>query len=298
MSQPVRGIFAPITTPFNGDGTVNYEHLISNMEKYAQTRLNGFLVLGSNGENKSLTINEKERVVKTVIGAKARGQKTMVGSIFESTMETIEFALMAEEAGADFITLLPPSYFKSAMKDPVLLNYFSAVASALKIPCLLYKAPQFSGGVDISLSLIQECAGHPNIIGVKDSSSGGIEKLLNSLPGDFSVLSGSANTFCMAMLQGATGGVLSLANYLPERAVELYDCLVNGDLQGAAKLNRRIVACNTGVSGSWGVAGVKAAMDSTGFYGGPPRLPLPPISPEGIAAVQKALAGMSEHNED
>jgi 4-hydroxy-2-oxoglutarate aldolase len=290
MSQSLQGVFAPITTPFNGDGTVNYEHLSTNIEKYAQTRLKGFLILGSNGENKSLRINEKEKVVKTVLASKAREQKAMVGSIFESTIETIEFALMAEEAGADFITLLPPSYFKSAMKDAVLLNYFSDVASSVKIPCLLYKAPQFSGGVDISINLIKECAVHPNIVGIKDSSSGGIEKLLTCLPQDFCILSGSANTFFISMLQGATGGVLSLADYLPEKAVELYDYLVSGDLQRAAKLNLRIIACNIGVSGSWSVAGVKAAMDITGFHGGPPRRPLPPITPEGIVAIQKTLS--------
>jgi 4-hydroxy-2-oxoglutarate aldolase len=292
MSQSLQGVFAPITTPFNGDGTVNYEHLSSNIEKYAQTRLKGFLILGSNGENKSLRINEKEKVVKTVLASKAYEQKAMVGSIFESTMETIEFALMAEEAGADFITLLPPSYFKSAMKDTVLLNYFSDVASSVKIPCLLYKAPQFSGGVDISTDLIKECAVHPNIVGIKDSSSSGIEKLLTCLPQDFCILSGSANTFFISMLQGATGGILSLADYLPEKAVELYDYLAGGDLQGAAKLNSRIIACNIGVSGSWGVAGVKAAMDITGFHGGPPRLPLPPITPEGIVAIQKTLSAL------
>jgi 4-hydroxy-2-oxoglutarate aldolase len=289
MSGSLRGIFAPITTPFNTDGKINYEHLVKNVEKYAKTKLQGFLILGSNGENKSLSTREKEEVVKTIIAHKDPGQQAMVSSIFESTGETVEFALMAQEAGADFIAMLPPSYFKSAMKDPVLLKYFTDVASRVNVPCLLYKAPQFSGGVDLSVSLIQECARHPNIVGIKDSSSSGIEKIVHKVPGGFAVMSGSANTFFTAMLEGATGGVLSLADYLPEKAAALYQYLTEGNLAEAVKLNHLIITCNTEVSGSYGVAGVKCAMDQTCYYGDFPRLPLLPVTAGGIGVIKKAL---------
>jgi 4-hydroxy-2-oxoglutarate aldolase len=291
MMKGLEGIFAPVTTPFDEKGRVNYEHLIYNVKKYSKTRVHGFLILGSNGENKSLTTREKEDVVKTVITHKAAGQTAMVASIFESTMETIEFAVFAQEAGADFITLLAPSYFKSAMKDAVLLEYFTDAASALKIPCLLYKAPQFSGGLDLSVSLINECAKHPNIKGIKDSSSGGIEKILHNVPEDFTVLAGSANTFMASMLGGARGGVLSLANYFPEKAVELYGLITAGDLTKAAALNREIVNCNIDISGSYGVAGVKRAMDAAGFFGDFPRRPLLPLSPGAAADIKRSLEG-------
>jgi 4-hydroxy-2-oxoglutarate aldolase len=292
MGKKLAGIFAPITTPFDQAGALNYEHLIANVQQYAKTGLQGFLILGSNGENKSLTITEKEKTVKTILAHKAADQAAMVGSIFESTLETIEFALMAEEAGADYITLLPPSYFKSAMKDAVLIRYFTDVASRVHIPCLLYKAPQFSGGVDLSTALIKECAGHPNIAGIKDSSSSGIEKILLSVPKDFAVLSGSANTFFTAMLAGAVGGVLSLADYLPEQAVKLYRYITEKKLNEAVELNRKIVTCNIEVSGTHGVAGVKCAMDQAGYHGDFPRLPLPPIPADAAGPIQQAIERM------
>jgi 4-hydroxy-2-oxoglutarate aldolase len=289
MSKSLKGIFAPIATPFDEKGNVLYERLAENVQKYSKTGLRGYLILGSNGENKSLTTAEKERVLKTVLSCKNPQQIAMTGSIFESTLETLEFALMAQEAGADYITLLPPSYFKSAMKDNVLLKYFSDVAGSLKIPVLLYKAPQFSGGVDLSLNLIRECAEHPNIKGIKDSSSSGIEKILNGVPENFTVLSGSANTFLAAMLGGAAGGVLSIANYLPERAVQLYQYIIDGDLNNAAELNRVMIKGNIVISGTYGVAGVKRAMDLTGYYGGFPRLPLLPVPPEGGSAIKQII---------
>ena len=289
MRKSLRGIFAPLCTPFDEKGRILFDHLVENMKKYAATGLSGYLVLGSNGENKSLTLSEKEQVLKTVIEHKAPGQTVISGSIFESTGETIEFALMAQEAGADYITLLPPSYFASAMKDHVLLKYFTDVASSLSIPCTLYKAPQFSGGVDLSLSLIKECMKHPNIAGIKDSSSSGIEKILNVSHKDFAVLSGSANTFFTAMMSGAWGGVLSAANYLPDKTVELYNYITAGDLQNAIKLDRQIVMSNIAISGSFGVAGVKCAMDQCGYHGDFPRLPLLPITAEGAALIREGL---------
>jgi 4-hydroxy-2-oxoglutarate aldolase len=279
-NKRLSGVFAPITCPFDEKGNVDLEHLKENMGKYRETGLAGFLVLGSNGENKSLDFQEKLEVLECIAARKAPDQTILAGSIFESTRETIAFARLAEDAGADFIALLPPSYFKSAMNDTALYRYFTDVASTTKKPCLLYKAPQFSGGLDLSVSLIKELAKHPNIAGVKDSSSSGIEKLLFALPEDFTVLSGSANTFFSAMLNGASGGVLSLANYLPEHAVQLFRLLEAGNLEKAALLNRRVLECNMTVSGASGVAGVKAAMDCTGYHGDLPRLPLLPADKE------------------
>lgn len=106
------GVFAPITTPFDENGEVAYDKLKENMKVYGKSRLKGYLALGSNGENKSLSNSEKEKVLETIIKNKGAGQVVMAGSIFESTKETIEFAKVAQGLGADFITLLPPSYFK------------------------------------------------------------------------------------------------------------------------------------------------------------------------------------------
>ncbi|MDR2103921.1 MAG: dihydrodipicolinate synthase family protein [Treponema sp.] len=283
------GIFAPITSPFDSNGDINWDHLAANVVRYQKTGLAGFLVLGSNGENKSLNFKEKQQVLDCVAAHKAPDQRIMAGSIFESTRETIEFAHLAAEAGADFITLLPPSYFKSAMTDTLLLKYFCDTASAAQKPCLIYKAPQFSGGLDLSLNLIKELARHPNIAGIKDSSPSGIEKILLSVPRDFTVLSGSANTFFTAMLCGAAGGVLSIANYLPAHAVHLFKLLKNGALTEAAALNRGILASNLAISGASGVSGVKAAMDITGYYGGFPRLPLLPADEGARGKIKQTL---------
>ena len=289
MNKICTGVFAPITTTFDPDGTLNLDAMRENVKKYAASPIHGYLALGSNGENKSLTNEEKIAVAKVIIENKAPEQIVMAGSIFESTMETIAFAKEMEKLGADYITLLSPCYFKSAMKDEVLIRYFTDVASAVDTPCMLYNAPQFCGGITLSLNVIKECAKHPNIVGIKDSSSGNVEKIALSVPKDFQVLSGSANTFLSCLLNGGIGGVISLANSVPDVVCRLYDYFVKGELAKAAALNREVIKANMGVSGKYGVAGVKYAMDLNGLFGGAPRLPLLPISEEGKQAVRACL---------
>ena len=289
MNKICTGVFAPITTTFDPDGTLNLDAMRENVKKYAASPIHGYLALGSNGENKSLTNEEKIAVAKVIIENKAPEQIVMAGSIFESTMETIAFAKEMEKLGADYITLLSPCYFKSAMKDEVLIRYFTDVASAVDTPCMLYNAPQFCGGITLSLNVIKECAKHPNIVGIKDSSSGNVEKIALSVPKDFQVLSGSANTFLSCLLNGGIGGVISLANSVPDVVCRLYGYFVKGELAKAAALNREVIKANMGVSGKYGVAGVKYAMDLNGFFGGAPRLPLLPISEEGKQAVRACL---------
>ena len=277
MEKKLMGVFAPITTPFDEYGEVACDKLKNNMEFYAGSRLKGFLALGSNGENKSLTNSEKEKVLGTIIANKSPEQVVMAGCIFESTKETIEFAKIAQNLGADFITLLPPSYFKKEMTDPVLLKYFTDVADSLTTPCLVYNAPQFCGGTTLSVTLIKEVARHPNIVGVKDSSTGNIESFLFAVRDVFNVMPGSANFFVNGLIMGAPGGVISLANVFPEITCQLYDLTVNRQYEDAFRLNERVIQINKSVSGTGGVAAVKYAMDLAGLYGGNPRLPLLPL---------------------
>jgi 4-hydroxy-2-oxoglutarate aldolase len=278
MDQNLMGVFAPITTPFDEKGEVAYDKLIENMKFYAKSRLKGYLALGSNGENKSLTNSEKEKVLSTIIKHKGANQFVMAGCIFESTKETIEFAKIAEGLGADYITLLPPSYFKKEMTDAVLLRYFSDVASSVNKPCLVYNAPQFCGGTVLSVSLIKDLAKHPNIVGVKDSSNAAnIEGFLFAVRDTFNVIPGSANFFMSALFMGANGGVISLANVFPDLTCDLYDLVIARKFEEAFKLNEKVIQTNKTVSGTGGVAAVKYAMDLAGLYGGNARLPLLPL---------------------
>jgi len=289
METKLMGVFAPIATPFFEDGAVDYEGLAYNVKKYAEAGLKGYLALGSNGENKSLTNDEKLLVLKTIIDNKGEGQVVMAGCIFESTFETIAMAKEMEKLGPDYLTLLPPNYFKKQMTDDVLYKYFTDVAEAVHTPCLIYNAPQYAGGVGLSTSLIKRCSTHPNIVGVKDSSTGNMAGICFAVRDTFTVVSGSVNNFLECMMLGGSGGVLSLADSFPAPCVELYNLIVEKKWPEAIALNDKLLRINRVIGGGGGVAAVKYAMELNGLHGGYPRLPLLPMAEEAKPAFREKL---------
>jgi 4-hydroxy-2-oxoglutarate aldolase len=292
IRERLSGVFAPITTPFTESGEVNYDGLKKNMATYAASKLNGYLALGSNGENKSLTMDEKFRVLEIIVKNKGAHQTVMTGCIAESTRETISIARKAEEIGTDYITLLPPNYFKAQMTDAVLATYFSEVADAVGKPCLLYNAPQFSGGVVLSTNLVKQMSGHGNIVGVKDSSNAAsVDNYLLSCPADFAILAGSANYLVSAMLNGALGGIVSLGNIFPDECWKLWHLIATQHYEDGFAFNKKILKVSRSVSGKGGVSAVKAAMDMAGLIGGYPRRPLLPLTQQAKDELKAVLEG-------
>jgi len=287
MKKNVSGIFAPITTPFIND-ELSIEHLRENMLRYKETPLHGFFVLGSNGENKSLSDDEKLRILEVVIQEKAEHQLVMAGTAFESTGRTIAFSKRAAELGADFVSVITPSYFKKRLTDAAVAGYYLDVAEELSIPLLVYNAPGFTG-MTVSFKVIGQISRHPNIIGMKDTSPGNMSGYLDACDEDFQVLSGTVSTLFPAMILGASGGVVSLANAFPRPCCELFERFKAGDMEGARGLHYKLFRLNRSVSGSFGVAGVKYAMEVGGYFGGNPRLPLLPLKDTDRRLIKDAI---------
>jgi 4-hydroxy-2-oxoglutarate aldolase len=283
------GVFAPLVTPFRCD-EVALEDLRFNLRKLSQTSLTGYLALGSNGEFRSLSDREQTQVLE--VFAQEKGRKViMVGTGCESTRQTIEKSKAASKMGFDCVSILTPHYFAKRMDGPTLRGYYERIADSVDIPVVLYNAPGFAGGVEIPPQTVLELSRHPNIIGIKDSSPTGPAKFLACLDpaDDFHVLAGSANFFYPALHLGAAGGVLSLANILPGPCCELYGLFIQGRYNEAKNLHFRLARLNQAISGAWGVAGVKAAMDLAGFRGGEPRHPLKPVSEEDIRRIRDKM---------
>jgi len=287
MTKKVRGIFAPITTPFVDD-EVAFDQFKENIKKYSQTPLNGYLALGSNGESKSLTEDEKLKLLEVVLEEKAEHQLVMAGTGYESTRQTITFSKKVQELGADIASVVTPSYFKKSLSDEALIGYYTEVADALSIPVFAYNAPGFTG-VTLSTRVIEAISKHPNIGGMKDTSPAGLAGYLEACSEDFDVLSGTMNTLFIGLALGASGGVISLANAFPEPCCDLYAAYMRGDMAEVRWLHSTLFRLNQAVSGASGVAGVKYAMELGGYHGGSPRLPLLPIKDSDKQRIQKAV---------
>lgn len=288
LARKLSGVFAPISTPFDDKEEVDYPGLRFNLERYAASGLRGYLALGSNGENRSLTEEEKLRVLGEIVQHKGTGQVVMAGATYDAQRDTERFLSCAAAVGADFGLVLPPGYFKKQMSDEILYRYYSTLADGSPLPLMLYNAPGFCG-VSISPALCGRLAAHPNIAGMKDSASSGIERFLEMESETFHVLAGSANFLLAAMMRGSLGGTVSLANSFPALAIELWELGAARDQERGPALQERISRINHAIAGGYGPAGVKAAMTLAGLCGGIPRRPLLPLTPEQIADMAQVL---------
>ena len=287
MSRSLSGIFAPITTPFENE-EVSYGRLKENVQKYAQTPLRGLFVIGSNGEAKSLTEDEKLKILETALQMKGKDQVIMAGAGYESTRQTIAFSKKVASMGAEFVSLVTPSYFKKSLTDEALIAYYKDVAEAVPVPVLIYNAPGFTG-ITVSSKVVEALSRHPNIAGMKDTSPGNIANYLDVCGDDFSVLAGTINFLFIGLSLGAKGGVVSLANAFPSPCCELYERYTKGDVEGAKRLHTKLFRLNQSVSGAGGVAAVKQAMDFAGYHGGLPRLPLLPLGDSQKERIKAAI---------
>jgi len=275
------GIFPPIPTPFDAAGEVDLKALASNFKKWNPFPLSGYVILGTNGEFPHLSEAEKLTYLEAARTHIPSGKLFMAGVGCESAHSTIALIKKVAALGPDIALLITPSYYKSKMDGTALTHYYQSVADASPIPVSIYNMPA-NTNIDMSSELIIKLSQHPNIIGLKDSS-GNLAKLGGVLryarPG-FQVLAGSAGFLYPALCLGAVGGVLALSNIAPQQCCDLFDLFHQGRHAEAKELQLRLISPNDAVTARFGVAGLKAAMEMIGFYGGPPRNPLQPLNNE------------------
>ncbi len=270
----LKGIFPPITTPFVND-EIAFDKLAENISKWNRTKLAGYVVMGSNGESAFLTREEKLKLIENVKKNASKDKILIAGTGSDSIKETISLTNDAAEKGADYALILTPSFFKGKMDSNSFIKYFTEVADKIDIPLIIYNVPKFTG-VNIEAAPVSILSGHKNIIGLKNSSENvaHLSEIINVSTDDFVTLVGTASVLFTGLCAGAAGGVLALANIAPDMCVKVYDLFNEAKLKEARKLQAKLIPVNKAVTGKYGVAGLKAAMDMLGYFGGDPRSPL------------------------
>lgn len=280
--KSLKGIFVPAVTPFNSDGEMMIDKLRYNISSWTKTNITGIMVLGSNGEMRSLSDAEALRVIETAIETMPEHMTLIVGVGRESLYSTVEFIRQLDPVidRVDYLSVLTPNYFPKLMTDDALFAYYSKIADMAPKPVLLYTAPSYANQVVISPELLARLADHPNIAGIKDTSSNMMEKYMDAAGGrdDFQVMAGSVSNLITCLERGGPGGVVSAANYFPAECCEITEAFFAGDVEKAKEVQARMKLITSKTAGSYGVAGVKAVMGLMGYKPGVPRLPILPVS--------------------
>lgn len=284
------GVLTPLPTPFDDDGGLDVGRLRLGLAQWLESRLTGFVVLGTTGEAGHLDDEESARVIAETRALVPAGRPLLAGTARESTRQTISATRRAAALGADAALIRTPCVFRAHMTGDALERHFRLVADASPIPVLLYNFTAATG-VLLPADTVGRLADHPNIVGMKESGSDAarIAELKAVVPDRFALMAGSATTFVDALCAGASGGILALASVVPEACVRLFELVSDRRLDAARDLQQRLVPLARLITTDGGVPGVKAALALMGIDAGIPRLPLTPAPDPAVAAIRDAL---------
>jgi 4-hydroxy-tetrahydrodipicolinate synthase len=261
------------------------------LERLLQAQLDAgirtVVICGTTGESPALSDSEKLEMFrrsKDYVGDRC---KIIAGTGSNCTEHAIYLSRSAEKLGVDGLLLVSPYYNKATPAG--LFAHYSAIASAVQIPCILYNVPSRTG-VDIPVEVYRKLSRIPNIVGVKEASSDIVKVagILAECPG-FPVWSGNDDQIVPVMALGGSGVISVLSNAAPEKTKAIADAALDGDFDTAAALQLRLLPLIRALFSEVNPIPVKAAMKELGFDCGNCRLPLTPMSEENFRKLREAL---------
>jgi dihydrodipicolinate synthase/N-acetylneuraminate lyase len=188
--------------------------------------------------------------------------------------------------------VITPSFYRSAITQAALIDYYNAVADAAKVPVLLYSMPDLTGIVIEPETAARLCE-HENIIGMKDSSNDTerFRRTVQLVEEDFAMMIGNGTVFADALRAGARGGILAVGCCAPEICLEIFRAFQANDNNRATQLQDRLTPLARAVTKTYGIGGLKTAMEMAGYVGGQVRAPLRRPNEEAVAEIRQLLNG-------
>jgi 4-hydroxy-2-oxoglutarate aldolase len=295
MPINLNGLLLPITTPFTNEEAIDFDGLTSNIEKWNASGVMGYVVLGSTGERVNLDEREYIQVIETAREATPRTMTFIVGVGQQSTRGTISEIARASNAGAEAVLVITPHYYRSAISQEALVNHYRAVADASSIPIILYSMPDLTG-IKIESETAARLSEHKNIIGMKDSSNdtAKFHETVRLVSKDFAMMIGNGTVFNEALQAGARGGILAVGCVVPELCLEIYRAVQAADLDRGSALQEKLTPLARAVTKTYGIGGLKSAMEMVGYVGGAVRAPLRRPSEEACAEIDGLLNEASD----
>ena len=294
------GLLLPITTPFQNDGALNLDGLRSNIKKWNQSGIAGYVMLGSTGERVHLDEREYVQLIETAREEVPNGFAFIAGAGQQSTRGTIAEIKRAVAVGADGVLVITPHFYRAAVTQAALVEHYNEVADGSPVPVILYNMPDLTGIV-IEPETVATLSRHKNIIGVKDSSADieSLEKTIslvrnNSVrPEEFAVLTGNGTVLYEALRVGAQGAILAVGCVAPAVCAQILEAAKNDNNGRATELQQHLTPLARAVTKTYGIGGLKAALDLIGYAGGPVRAPLRSPGREAIIEITSLLESAS-----
>lgn len=296
MKKPYFGrLLTAMVTPFNADGSINYEAGADFADWLLANGSDGLVVEGSTGEAATMDMGEKIKFMQTIVARVNGRAKIVAGAGTNCTASTIDLVQKMEACGVDGVLVVGPYYNKPTQEG--YYQHFAAVAKATKLPIIVYNVPGRTGGNIAPETVARLAADFSNIVAIKEAAGNVAQtaELYRVLPEDFSIYSGDDGLILPFLSVGACGLISVLANVNGNILQQLMQAYSEGRVKDAADLNKVMVPLAKAMFIESNPIPIKAAVTKvTGIEAGAPRLPLTPISAAAEAKLDAALkaAGM------
>ena len=282
----IQGLYTALVTPFR-NGAVDYDKLTRLVEMQIAAGVDGISPVGTTGESPTLSFEEHERVIATVVQLVNGRCKVLAGSGANSTAEALHLTRHAKSDGADFSLQVAPYYNKPTQEG--LYRHFATIADSCDIPIVIYNVPGRSG-VAVSAETIARLAKNCNVAGVKEAS-GSVDRVSEILDlCDIPVLSGDDALTVPMMSVGAVGVVSVASNVIPKEMKQLVDLCNAGTYEQARAMHRKLYRFFKGMFIETNPIPVKAAMAMRGLLEEEYRLPLCPLADKNRETLRQILA--------
>ncbi|MBM6905679.1 4-hydroxy-tetrahydrodipicolinate synthase [Collinsella tanakaei] len=286
----LQGSIVALITPFNADGSVDYDSLEKLIEFHIDAGTDALLPLGTTGESSTMTHEEDNDVVRFVVEHAAGRIPVIAGSGSNCTQTMLEKSLMYQRLGADGLLLITPYYNKS--NEEGIYQHFKTVADAVDIPCIMYNVPGRTG-CSISVRNVERLAEHPNIMGIKEAS-GSIayaSDIAHCLSPDFKMYSGNDDMVVPLMSLGASGVISVWANVQPTLVHDMIRAFLMGDTARARSIQVEGLPLVHALFSEVNPIPVKEACAQLGMCEANYRLPLVPMADANRARLVEAMKG-------
>ena len=296
MKKPYFGrLLTAMVTPFNADGSINYEAGADFADWLLANGSDGLVVEGSTGEAATMDMDEKVKFMQTIVARVNGRAKIVAGAGTNCTASTIDLVKKMEAYGVDGVLVVGPYYNKPTQEG--YYQHFAAVAKATKLPIIVYNVPGRTGGNIAPETVARLAADFSNIVAIKEAAGNVAQtaELYRVLPEDFSIYSGDDGLILPFLSVGACGLISVLANVNGNILQQLMQAYSEGRVKDAADINKVMVPLAKAMFIESNPIPIKAAVTKvTGIEAGAPRLPLTPISAAAEAKLDAALkaAGM------
>lgn len=289
-----RGAAPALVTPFSETGSIDKAAFCELIEHQITGGSSALVVLGTTGENPTITPTERRELVATAVEYVSGRVPVIVGTGTNSTAESISFSVESERLGADGLLVVGPYYNKPSQRG--FEAHVAAIAEATSCPIILYNVPSRTG-FDIDLETILNLANEiPTVVGVKEAS-GDLSKvadLIQCRPAGFAVYSGDDEWTLFFLALGADGVISVVSNIIPRMMNKLVRAGLEGDLTRAAGMHHSLVRAMRACFLDTNPIPVKAVLAHLGQCGPAVRLPLVELSSRKKSMVMAAVASALE----